>query len=76
MIWLHFPRLVKDAKYLYGKLQPVLPGKDFAAFDRAFQTVSRPELVHNFKSRATARGSWLKRLNAWCGLGRQVKRDV
>lgn len=68
MIWLHFPRLVKDAEYLYGKLRPVLPGKDFAAFDRAFRAVSLPELVHEFKSKATARGSWLKRVNAWCGL--------
>ncbi len=76
MIWLHFPRLVKDAEYLYGKLQAVLPGKDFAAFDRAFQAVSRPELVHDFKPKVTAGGSLLKRVNAWCGLGRRAKRDV
>jgi hypothetical protein len=65
VIWLHFPRLVKDAEYLYNKLQPALPGIDFAAFGRAFQAVSRPELVHDFKPNGVAKGSVLRRLNAW-----------
>jgi hypothetical protein len=65
MIWLHFPRLVKDAEYLYGKLSPALPGKDFATFARAFQAVSRPELVHDFAAKPARRRSWLRRLNLW-----------
>lgn len=67
MIWLHFPRLVQDAEYLYAKLRPALPGKDFTAFASAFRAVSRPELVHDFKSKAAGKVSLLTRLNAWCG---------
>jgi hypothetical protein len=65
MIWLHFPRLVKDLEYLYGKLKPALPGKDFAAFSRAFQAVSRPELVHDFKPKSSATKPLLQKLTAW-----------
>jgi hypothetical protein len=49
MIWLHFPRLVQDATYLYGKLKSVMPGPDWELFSQAFQAVSRPELVPVFK---------------------------
>jgi hypothetical protein len=65
VIWLHFPRLVKDAEYLYRKLQPALAGIDSAAFTRAFQAVSRPELVHEFKPAGGAKKSWRARLNLW-----------
>ena len=65
MIWLHFPRLVKDPEYLYDKLKPALQGKDHAAFTRAFRAVSRPELVHDFKQKAEAPKPLLKRLDAW-----------
>jgi hypothetical protein len=63
MIWLHFPRLVKEEEYLYGKLKPALPGTDFSAFTRAFQAVSQPELVHDFTPQATTSTSWLRRLS-------------
>lgn len=44
---LAFPRLVRDADYLYSKLGPLLP-VDRQAFHEAFHAVSKPELVHNF----------------------------
>ncbi len=65
MIWLHFPRLVRDPEYLYHKLKPALPGKDFVEFVQAFRAVSRPELVHNFKLKSAAEMPLLRRLNAW-----------
>jgi hypothetical protein len=49
MIWLHFPRLVQDAAYLYHKLKAVVPDQDEAVFTQAFRAVSRPELVHVFE---------------------------
>jgi hypothetical protein len=48
MIWLHFPRFVKDPDYLYQKIKPVLPSPDFESFTKAFRAVTRPELVHDF----------------------------
>lgn len=65
MIWLHFPRLVKDPAYLYAQLQPVLNGKDFSTFEQAFRAVSRPELVHEFKPQPSAQKNLFRRLSAW-----------
>jgi hypothetical protein len=64
-IWLHFPRLVKDPDYLYTKLKPVLPAADLESFKRAFEAVSRPELVHDFQGggqKPAAGQSFLARL--------------
>jgi len=49
MIWLHFPRLVQDATYLYGKLKSVLPDQNEETFSQAFRAVSQPQLVHVFE---------------------------
>jgi hypothetical protein len=69
VIWLNFPRLVKDADYLYSKLQPVLPGISSERFAQAFRAVSRPELVHQFTPSAPpAKRSWMKRMNFWLGM--------
>jgi hypothetical protein len=62
MIWLYFPRLVKDAHYLYQQLKPVLPGTDFESFQRAFEAVSRPELVHSFEPQRKGQNSLLARM--------------
>jgi hypothetical protein len=48
---LHFPRLVTDSDYLYGKLAFLLAGTTREAFVRGFQSVSRPDLVHHFVPR-------------------------
>lgn len=64
VIWLHFPRLVKDEKYLYGKLKPALNDTDFTTFSQAFQAVSQPQLVHDYQEQPDGRSSWLKRLIA------------
>lgn len=45
---LHFPRFVKDPKYLYDKIRFLLPGIGYPEFQQCFQSVSRPELVHDF----------------------------
>lgn len=54
MIWLHFPRLVEDPAYLYGKLKPLVPDHNLETFTQAFRAVSRPELVHVFEQKAGA----------------------
>lgn len=48
---LDFPRLVREPEYLYRKMAPVLPGIGYDDFLRAFQAVSRPDLVHDFVAR-------------------------
>lgn len=45
---LHFPRLATDPAYLFSKLSFCLPDIDFLAFERAFQSTSRPEKIHQF----------------------------
>jgi hypothetical protein len=50
-----FPRFVRDPGYLYKKIVLALPGLDRDAFLRAFQVVTRPELVHDFESEGTMR---------------------
>jgi hypothetical protein len=46
---LFFPRFVNDPEYLFGKLNFLLGDIEYNAFRKAFQTVSRPEFVHDFK---------------------------
>lgn len=65
MIWLHFPRLTQDPDYLYGKIQSVLPGKNRETFLRAFRAVSRPELVHDFQQKSSAKKPLLEGLKNW-----------
>ena len=45
---MHYPSLVKDPRYLYGKLRPILSGIEFDLFQAVFTKVARPELVHCF----------------------------
>ena len=49
IIWLSFPRLVKDPAYLHNKLKPLTPDTDWEAFSQAFNAISRPDLVHVFE---------------------------
>ena len=65
MIWLYFPRLVKDPDYLYDKLKSVLPGQNAETFLRAFRAVSRPELVHDFKPESAPKPTLLTGLKTW-----------
>jgi hypothetical protein len=51
---LDFPRVVRDRNYLWEKSRFLLPGIDYPQFLRAFQDVSRPELVHDFRTRAAS----------------------
>jgi len=46
MLW--FPRLTKDPRYLYGKLQFLLGDTSYAEFEKAFSEAVRPEWVHQF----------------------------
>jgi hypothetical protein len=45
---MRYPRIVKDSSYLFAKLQPILKGIDYEAFQEAFHRVVRPKLVHSF----------------------------
>lgn len=49
---LYFPRLAKDPEYLYRKIGPLLPPAGYEAFLSAFNRVSRPEGIHDFKAPA------------------------
>ena len=46
---LHFPRLVQEADYLYGKLAPLMNDVSRDHFARAFSEISKPSLVHHFE---------------------------
>jgi hypothetical protein len=46
---LHFPRIVHDPVYLYGKLAFALDGISYEIFQKVFLRVSQPQLVHDFK---------------------------
>lgn len=48
---MRYPRIVKDSQYLYDKLQPVLNGMSFEAFDEVFKATVRPDLVHSFNEK-------------------------
>jgi hypothetical protein len=47
---LDFPKFVYEPEYLYRKLAFALPNIGYGWFLRAFRGVSRPEVVHNFRS--------------------------
>ncbi|HUC84236.1 MAG TPA: hypothetical protein VL970_03510 [Candidatus Acidoferrales bacterium] len=65
MIWLHFPRLVNDSAYLYGKIKSLLPDHDLESFSRAFRAVSRPHLVHAFEAKTAAEKPAPRGLKTW-----------
>jgi len=50
MTLLFFPRLAKDAEYLFEKIRFLLDGISQEKFVQAFQKISRPELIHDFKT--------------------------
>ena len=46
---IRFPRSVRDGRYLYEKLEPVIGGNvPYGRFMHVFRTVAKPELVHDF----------------------------
>jgi len=47
--FLLFPKFIHDPEYLFSKLKFLLDDIEYNAFRKAFQTVSRPELIHDFK---------------------------
>jgi hypothetical protein len=48
IILLRYPRLVKDPRHLYPKIKPILKGKSYRTFLRAFRQVVNLQLVHQF----------------------------
>lgn len=48
---LHFPRLVRDPEYLFGKVEFALKGIGREEFLAAHRRVARSELVHEFRPR-------------------------
>ncbi|HXS69357.1 MAG TPA: hypothetical protein VN761_10970 [Candidatus Polarisedimenticolia bacterium] len=57
MTLLFFPRLAKDPEYLFGKINFLLKGFSYEKFVQAFQKISRPDLIHDFASKAPLAGS-------------------
>jgi len=47
---LHFPKFVSAPEYLFEKIRFLLKDISFSNFIRAFETISRPELVHDFSA--------------------------
>ncbi len=47
---MRFPRIVRDAPYLFEKLQPILSGVSWASFHSAFAKTARPDLVHRLST--------------------------
>ena len=45
---LYFPRLAKDAEYLFDKINFLLNDISFGRFVQAFKKISQPELIHDF----------------------------
>jgi hypothetical protein len=48
IVLLLFPRLAIDPEYLYRNIRFALTGFDYNIFLKAFRSVSRPELIHDF----------------------------
>jgi hypothetical protein len=46
--FMRYPRIVKDWRYLFEKLKPILPDIAEESFSAAFSKRVRPELVHSF----------------------------
>jgi hypothetical protein len=46
---LNYPRITRDAAYLFDKLKPVFQELEFTAFEKVFNDTVQPELVHHFK---------------------------
>ncbi len=46
--FLWYPRLARDADYLYRKVTFLLDGRDFTSFSAVFERLRRPEYVHKF----------------------------
>jgi|SRR5450432_1151459 len=46
--FMRYPRMLKDCRYLFKKLEPILTGITFESFHAAFSETVRPELVHSF----------------------------
>jgi hypothetical protein len=47
---LEFPRMIRDAEYLYPRVACVLNGMSFERFSEAFELVAQPQVVHDFGS--------------------------
>ncbi len=47
---MRFPRLARDAEYLYHKLSPLVQTIDFQRFHEVFRDTVRPEWIHDFSA--------------------------
>ncbi|MBU1669550.1 MAG: glycosyltransferase [Actinobacteria bacterium] len=45
---MRYPRFMKDASYLYRKLEPILGDISFDRFEEAFRRTVKPEIMHSF----------------------------
>ncbi len=51
MTLMRYPRIVKDASYLFGKLRPILDGISFRDFNSTFERIARADYVHSFNEK-------------------------
>jgi hypothetical protein len=48
MTFMSYPRLAKDAKYTYEKMDTLMTRIPYSHFEEVFHKVSRPDLIHQF----------------------------
>ncbi len=61
---LYFPRLIRDPKYLHGKLEFMLGGIGYQKFLETFKQIAQPDLVHEFRRPSTMAASTLEGENS------------
>jgi len=64
IILLYFPRLIRDPKYLHGKLEFMLRGIGYQKFMETFRQIARSELVHEFRRSSTMAAATLEEENS------------
>ena len=48
---MNYPRLVKDSRYLFRKLSPILENIEYDYFSRVFDRIADEKLVHSFSNK-------------------------
>jgi hypothetical protein len=49
--FMRYPRIVKDCRYLFSKLKPILKNITFKSFSEAFNKTVQPKLIHSFSKK-------------------------
>lgn len=49
--FMRYPKIVKDCRYLFDKLNPILRNITFKSFSAAFNKTVQPKLIHSFSKK-------------------------